>query len=167
MKTLVFADGIAVEILECYSAREYVLDTKRDVLDFRFDPAAHSLGEVDAMFSAEQCSRLTIREVKTVVVPVVDEEGNPVYDENGEVVTEEKEVTEEFVHDGYCIRTALAKQLYTLAIGNDVKTVEQISVKMGKQTAAEAENADLQAKLANAVTEEELTNAYVEGVNSL
>ena len=38
-----------------------------------------------------------------------------------------------------------------------------ISVKMGKPTELER----LQAQLANAVTEEELNNAYVEGVNSL
>lgn len=38
-----------------------------------------------------------------------------------------------------------------------------ISVKMGKPTELER----LQAQLANAVTEEELNNAYIEGVNSL
>ena len=38
-----------------------------------------------------------------------------------------------------------------------------VSVKMGKQTKVES----MRAQLANAVTEDELTNAYVEGVNSL
>lgn len=38
-----------------------------------------------------------------------------------------------------------------------------VSVKMGKPTEAEV----LQKQLANAVTEEELNNAYIEGVNSL
>ena len=38
-----------------------------------------------------------------------------------------------------------------------------ISVKMGEKTELEL----MQAQLANAVTEDELTNAYIEGVNSL
>lgn len=60
--------------------------------------------------------------------------------------------TEEFDNSDYCIAG-------TITDNRD----GTLSVKMGKPTETEI----LQAQLANAVTEEELSNAYNEGVNSL
>lgn len=139
MKTLIFKTGESVDFIECYSAGEYVQGAQRDVLDFRFDPAVVSLDEVDALFTADACDRLVIRETVTGQVQAVSEDGTPAADEDGNPVMETVERTEEFVHDGYGVRVALCKKKFTLATGNGAEDVEQISVKMGQYTYTESQ----------------------------
>jgi hypothetical protein len=76
-------------------------------------------------------------------------QGESYVDKNGETITPEPT---EYDNSEYSIAGAITD--------NRDGT---ITVKMGKPTEVEA----LQAQLANAVTEEELEAAYVEGVNSL
>lgn len=180
MKELIFKNGKTVNFVECYSQREPVQNVQREVLDFRFDTAKNTLDTIDALFSANECAELTIRETKTVreqkvdetgnpiteEIPVLDETGNPVTDENGNPIVdivpvmEDVERTDEFVYQNYAIRASLSKQLFTMATENGAEDIEQISVKMAQQTETEKQ-------LATAITELELNQAYAEGVNSL
>lgn len=70
-------------------------------------------------------------------------------DENGKTVTPEPV---EYDNSEFCVAGSITD-----------RRDGTVTVKMGKPTEVEA----LQAQLANAVTEEELEAAYVEGVNSL
>ena len=144
-KKLIFSSGAEVAISECYGKSEYAQNAQRDVLDFRFDPGTITMNEVDSLFSTAECATLTIVETKTrsvtVLVEQVDEEGNPVLDENGnaimEAVQKDEEYTEEFVYQNYGLRVGLSKQLFTLSTENGKEDVEQISVKMGQFTYTE------------------------------
>lgn len=160
MKELIFKSGKTVEFIECYGYRDFVQNVQREVLDFRFDVIANTLDGVDALFTPDECSELTIRETKVVEVQTEDENGNLVFDEYGNPVMENVERTDEFLYQNYAIRAALSKQLFTLTTENGVEDVEQISVKIAQQTETEKQ-------LATAITELELNQAYAEGVNSL
>lgn len=76
-------------------------------------------------------------------------QGDPYENENGEIVTPEPEV---YDNSEYCVAGSITDHRNGT-----------VTVKMGKLTEVE----ELQKQLANAVTEEELNAAYVEGVNSL
>lgn len=187
MKELIFKSGNTVAFVECYGCPDYVHGVRREVLDFRFDATSNTLGSVEELFTADECAELTIRETKIVneqkidedgnpvfeEVPVLDEEDSPVLNEDGNPVFEnvpvmvDVERTEEFVYHNYSIRAAIGKQIFTLATENGVEDVEQISVKMAQKTETEIQLANAQYQLANAITEEELETAYLEGVNSL
>lgn len=167
MKELIFKSGKTVGFVECYSQREPVLGVQREVLDFRFDSASNTLDGVDAMFTADECAELTIRETKTVLVQTEDENGNLVFDEDGNPVMENVEQTDEFVYHNFSVRAALSKQFFTLATVNGVEDVEQISVKMAQKTETEIQLAAAQSQITGTITEAELETAYVEGVNSL
>lgn len=159
MKTLIFKNGTAVDFVECYSEGEYIQGAQREVLDFRFDPAAMTMDEADKLFTADECSKLTIREtVKEIVTetvveqeqvigedgnPVLDAEGNPVMQDVERIVEKEVERTEEFIHLNYGVRVALRKQKFTLATVNGAEDVEQISVKMAQYTPVEIQVASL------------------------
>jgi len=83
----------------------------------------------------------------------INEDGTVQYDENGDLVMVETEnYRNEYDNSEYCV-------LGDIAIHPD----GTCTVAMGKPTEAEL----LQTQLANAVTEEELSAAYNEGVNSL
>lgn len=144
-KKLIFSNGAEVAISECYGKSEYAQGAQRDVLDFRFDPNAITMNEVDSLFNTAECSTLTIVETHTKTVPYavekVDGDGNPVLSEGGSVTFEthykEEEYTEEFVYHNYGLRIGLSKQLFTLSTENGTEDVEQISVKMGQFTYTE------------------------------
>lgn len=150
-KKLIFSSGAEVNFTECYSKSDYAQGAQRDILDFRFNPSEITLDEVDALFNATECAALIIQETgtKTVteLVPLFDDEGNPVTDESGnklsEAVEKQVEYTEEFVYENYGLRIGLSKQLFTLATGNGKENVEQISVKMGQFTYTELQVASL------------------------
>lgn len=187
MKELIFKSGKAVGFFECYSQREPVLGVQREVLDFRFDTASNTLDGVDAMFTADECDELIIRETKTVKeqkvdeagnlvteeIQVLDEDGNPVLDETGNPIVDivpvmvDVERMEEYTYHNFSIRAALSKQFFTLATVNGVEDVEQISVKMAQKTETEIKLAAVQSQITGTITEAELDNAYMEGVNSL
>ena len=80
---------------------------------------------------------------------IVQQNEVPVFDEEGEQTGTEMQETE-FDNSEYCLAGAITDH-----------RDGTITVKMGKPTQAE----ELEAKLANAVTEEELAAAYEEGVN--
>lgn len=83
----------------------------------------------------------------------IDENGNRAVDENGNLIQIGTEVQEtEWDNSEFCIAGALTD--------NRNGTV---TAKMGKPTEVEI----LRAQMANAITEDELNAAYVEGVNSL
>lgn len=187
MKELIFKSGKTVGFVECYSQRGFVQGVQREVLDFRFDAASNTLDGVDAMFTADECTELTIRETKTVKeqkvdeagnlvteeVQVLDESGNPVLDEEGKPIVDivpvmvDVERIYEYPYNDFSIRAALSKQFFTLATVNSVEDVEQISVKMAQKTETEIQLAAAQSQITGTITEAELETAYVEGVNSL
>ena len=150
-KKLIFSSGKEINISECYGKSEFVQGSQRDVLDFRFNPEEITLNEVDALFTTSECVNLTIVEtttsIETVMVDKVDEEGNPVLDEEGNHITEptQKEVehVSEFRYTNYGLRVALSKQAFTLATENGAHNVDQISVKMGQFTYTELQVSSL------------------------
>ena len=83
----------------------------------------------------------------------MDENGEYVLDENGEPIQNGTEIQE----------TEWDNSEFNIAGSITDKRNGFVSVKMGKMTEIEA----LQAQLSNAVTEDELNTAYMEGVNSL
>ena len=88
-----------------------------------------------------------------VTVYQTDESGNPVLDETGAPIQIGTKMQEnEYDNSEYCVAGPITDN-----------RDDTISVKMGKPTQLEM----MQAQLANAVTQAELNNAYVEGVNSL
>ena len=95
----------------------------------------------------------SIVEQEEVPVYQKDENGEYVMDENGEPIQTGTEIEEtEWDNSEFSVAGAITD--------NRDGT---LSAKMGKPTQVEK----LEAQLANAVTEEELETAYVEGVNSL
>lgn len=72
--------------------------------------------------------------------------------EDGSIVTTQEQTQEEYDNSEFCVAGSITD--------NRDGT---LSVKMGKMTEIEK----MQVQLANAVTEEELYNAYTEGVNSI
>lgn len=81
-----------------------------------------------------------------------DEEGNVIFDEEGNPVMVEEVVTEEYDNSDY-------------HVAGDITNHRDgtVTVKMGKLTELE----ELQAQIANSITEAELDAAYMEGVNSI
>lgn len=163
MKKLIFKSGKTVDFVECYSRQEFVQGVQREVLDFRFDAETNTLDGVDAMFAADECSELIIRETKVVSeqavdetgdpimkeTPVLNEVGEPVLDEDGNAVVEtipamvDVEHTYEYLYYNFTVRAVLSKQFFTLATENGATAVEQISVKMAKQTETEIQLANI------------------------
>lgn len=106
MKTLIFKNGSTIDFIECYSRREYIQGTQREVLDFRFNPNKVSLNDVDKLFSTDECTKLIIRDNES-----------------------------EFVYDNYNIRISISKQKFPLVDENGEKEEkEQISVKIAQLT---------------------------------
>lgn len=121
MQKLIFANGTELSILGCQGDAVYAQGAQRDMLDFRLDPNATTLDQVDTLFTSVNCADLTIQEtvnrkVEKIVTeqvekiiteqvqkkdtqgnPMVDEQGNPVMEEVQKTVTEpvEKVVVEE------------------------------------------------------------------------
>ena len=138
---------------------EYVYDTVRDVLEFRFNPE-YSLDKINELFSKENCKNLIIRETYEEFLPVIDAEGNEVLDENGEATYESKEMYVDSVYNNYNILLSLSKSLY-LPIHQT-----QISVRTAAMTETELRLEELE-NGAGEISEEELNNSYNKGVNSL
>lgn len=155
MKTLIFKNGVSVDFVECYSEHQYIQGAQRDVLDFRFDAKIMSMNEIDNMFTADECSKLIIRETTIIPMQVIDEEGNLVLEEVSAIddagntvieqipVMQDVERTEDFVHKNYGVRVALSKQFFTLYTVNGEEEVEQISVKIAQYTPVELQIAAL------------------------
>ena len=133
MKTLIFKSGKSIDFVECYAQTEYVQGANRDVMDFRFNPDNITLDEIDALFTADECTKLIIREtiIKYVEKTVVNEDGSET------IILEEVEDTQDFVHENHPLRVSLSKQMFTLATENGVEDVMQISVKMAQYTPTE------------------------------
>lgn len=83
---------------------------------------------------------------------IIQRETQDVLDEQGQPTGETKEVVNEYDNSEYSI----SGEITDYRDGT-------VSIKMGKPTQLEM----MQAQLANAVTQAELDNAYMEGVNSL
>ena len=134
MKTLIFKSGKSIDFIECYSQNDYVQGAQRDVMDFRFDPTVTTLDEIDALFTADECVKLIIREtiVQHVTVTTYNEDGTI-----NETHIEEVEETQEFVHENHPLRVSLSKQMFNLATENGSEDVMQISVKMAQYTPTE------------------------------
>jgi hypothetical protein len=60
MKTLIFKNGSTIDFIDCYSRKEYIQGTQREILDFRFDPKAVSLNDIDELFFADVCTKLML-----------------------------------------------------------------------------------------------------------
>lgn len=159
MKSLIFKNGESLEFLDMYQTNEYVYDTVRDVLEFRFNPE-YSLDKINELFSKENCKNLIIRETYEEFLPVIDAEGNEVLDENGKTTYESKEMYTDNVYNNYNILLSLSKSLYWSM------RQTQISVRIAAMTETELRLEELENNVGG-VSEEELNNSYNEGVNSL
>lgn len=119
---------------------------------------ALSMDQMQQLFPAGGKLQWATVQTVTEFVARKDEDGNTLTDENGQPIMDP--VTKELVTDKseYCLCGPI--------IDNRDGTY---TVKMGKRLASEvqAELDEVSAQLANAVTAEELTAAYTEGVNSL
>ena len=133
MKTLIFKSGKSVDFIECYAQSEYIQGAQRDVMDFRFDPAVVTLDEIDDLFTADECSKLIIREtiIKQVPVTTKNEDGSET------TTLEDVEDTQDFIHENHSLRVAVSKQKFTLATENGAEDVMQISIKMAQYTPTE------------------------------
>lgn len=76
---------------------------------------------VDALFQ-DGTAWIIVEETETVV-PAADENGNPIYDESGELVVEKKIVRNEYDNSDFCVRGDLT-----------VHVDGSCTVKMGKET---------------------------------
>lgn len=159
MKSLIFKNGETLEFLEMYQTNEYVYDTVRDVLEFRFKPEC-SLDKINELLFKENCKSLIVRETSEQLVPVIDADGNEVLDENGKTTYESKEISVDTTYNNYNILLSLSKSLY-------LPTRQmQISVRIAAMTNTELRLEELENNVGG-VSEEELNNSYNEGVNSL
>ena len=95
---------------------------------------------------------------RTEATPRLDEDGNQILDEDGQPVYDTTTTYEIIDKSAWCVTGPITDNRNGTC-----------SIKMGKRLADEvqAELDEVNAQLANAVTAEELTAAYTEGVNSL
>lgn len=153
-KKVRFADGAELALEGCFGGHEYFRDTLRDTLEFRMFASSMTLGEADALFTAENCASLTIvdtcevtREVRKVVEVEKEYE---VTNEDGSVTTETRVVKEfadvpettiedeEFVYEGYSERVNLAKREEKVLIDDTTtETAVLICCKMGQKAEVE------------------------------
>lgn len=159
MKSLIFKNGESLEFLDMYQTNEYVYDTVRNVLEFRFNPEC-SLDKINELFFKENCKSLIVRETYEQLIPIVDADGNEVLDENGKTTYESKEMYADNTYDNYNILLSLNKSLYL------PMRQMQTSVRVGAMTDTELRLEELENGVGG-VPEEELNNSYNEGVNSL
>lgn len=159
MKSLIFKNGESLEFLDMYQTNEYVYDTVRNILEFRFKPEC-SLDKINELFFKENCKSLIVRETYEQLVPIVDADGNEVLDENGKTTYESKEMYADNNYDNYNILLSLSKSLYL------PMHQTQISVRVAAMTETELRLEELENNVGG-VSEEELNNSYNEGVNSL
>lgn len=159
MKSLIFKNGESLEFLDMYQTNEYVYDTVRNVLEFRFNPEC-SLDKINELFFKENCKSLIVRETYEQLIPIVDADDNEVLDENGKTTYESKEMYVDSVYNNYNILLSLSKSLYL------PMHQTQISVRVAAMTETELRLEELENNVGG-VSEEELNNSYNEGVNSL
>lgn len=150
MQTLILANNTQIPLISCIGGSEYFQGAQRAVLDFRIDPTDYTLAEIDALFSADNCGNVTLRETIEHQQQTVDEDGAPMVDDNGDPVMETVEQINEYIHQGYIMRVALSKQVYTVAGDGGVTDQEQISVRMAQQSAAEKQLAELATQMTDA-----------------
>lgn len=153
------ADGTLFDLVGgCYGGKEYVRDVLRECLEFRLAVTALTLDQADALFTADNCATLAIIEEVAEEVPVtnvtekLDENGDPVLDDEGNPVTEavttyETQIKEvEYIHEGYTVRVNLAKRDETVLLSDDTTTIETfICIKMAQQSEAEKLQEELDA----------------------
>ena len=150
MQTLVLANNTQIPLISCIGGSEYFQGAQRAALDFRVDPTDYTLAEIDALFSADNCGNVTLRETIEHQQQATNEDGTPAIDEDGNPVMETVEQVSEYIHQGYIMRVALSKQMYTVAGDSGVTDQEQISVRMAQQSAAEKQLAELATQMTDA-----------------
>lgn len=129
-----FVDGTEVSIIGCFGTREYFHNVLRDTLEFRIDPAIMTLDEADSLFSAENCS----------VIVIIEEAEVEVVGEDGMSTTEVQK--NEFLHENYTVRIAIAKREETVATF-DGNTEDRLMIccKMGQKSEADILQMELDA----------------------
>ena len=150
MQTLVLANNTQIPLISCIGGSEYFQGAQRAALDFRIDPESYTLAEIDALFSADNCGNVTLRETIEHQQQAVNEDGTPAIDEYGNPVMETVQQVSEYIHQGYIMRVSLSKQMYTVAGDSGVTDQEQISVRMAQQSAAEKQLAELATQMTDA-----------------
>ena len=150
MQTLILSNNTQIPIISCIGGSEYYQGAQRAVLDFRISPDNYTLAEIDALFNADNCSSVTLKEITELQQQAVNEDGTLAVDENSDPVMETVEQVNEYIHQGYIMRVALSKQVYTVAGDDGVTDQEQISVRMAQQSAAEKQLAELAAQMTDA-----------------
>lgn len=114
-------NGVSLNPIMATGGSSYVQGANRDVLIFVF-PETESMAELDAVFSAENCVSIAVKE-------------------------ETEEGTNEYIHTGYTIRAGLEKKPVEVTPATDTEPAvmeNRIFVKMAQRTYTEAQMADLQ-----------------------
>ena len=134
---IILANGVELFPLVITGDKRYVNGAQRDTLSFAF-PAEMSLDELDAIFSAENCAKITIVEPTTII-------------ENEVEVPSEIE----HIHKGYTVRAELKREPVEVSPAtaeSDAVYENRVTVSMSQMTYAEQQLAALAEQ--NAVLEE-------------
>ena len=150
MQTLILANNTQIPLISCIGGSEYFQGAQRAALDFRIDPTDYTLAEIDALFTVDNCSSVTLQETTEHQQQATNEDGTPAIDEDGNPVMETVQQVSEYIHQGYIVRVSLSKQMYTVAGDSGVTDQEQISVKMAQQSATEQQLAELASQMTDA-----------------
>lgn len=154
MNTIFLSDGSSIEFDQYSIDNEYIQGAERSVLELRFDPAKTTLDQVDQLFTDENCGHLCIKETQANQIPVFEEQEiqMPVLDDTGndtgETITETQIVqtgvkdeayTNEYLFDGYCVRTILSRQLLPTPTGNGLVDKDRIMIRLAQRTYTESQ----------------------------
>lgn len=134
---IILTNGVELTPLAITGGKRYVNGAQRDTLSFAFS-AKMRLDELDAIFGAENCAKITIVEPTTVI-------------ENG--VEVETEI--EHIHKGYTVRAELKREPVEIAPAtaeSEAVYENRVTVSMAQMTYAEQQLAALAEQ--NAVLEE-------------
>ena len=135
---VIFANGQELDVLQVTGGSRYVYGANRDTLAFIF-PATESLNDLDAVFTAANCSKITLR----------DNDGT------------------DSIHTGYTIRAGLTKAaVETQAESADTAAVyeDRITVAMAQKTYTETLLEGMQGM---GSMYDEMAAAIKEGVNGI
>lgn len=119
---IILANGTVLSPISIVGEKRYVNGAHRDALCFVF-PAETSLDEMDEIFSAENCAKITIIEPTTVIENEV-----------------EVETEIEHIHKGYAIRAELKREpmeVYPATAESDAVYENRVTVSMAQMTYAE------------------------------
>lgn len=118
------ANGIELYPILAEGGSRFIQGANRDAITFIF-PVETSLDELDRIFTAENCSNITITEI---------------------VVENDVEVQREYIHSGYAVRVELKREpveITPATVTTEAVFENRVMVTMAQRTYAEAQLAAL------------------------